>query len=109
MMGTERGAGHDVPITSVEVSAYTIPTDRPEGDGTLTWDSTTWVLVSGLATMRCRRSLGCTHPPASAAAVVGDLLAEVMIGRSALDVRAPWGAMVRAVRNAAERVQACVS
>ncbi len=46
----------DVPITAVEASAYTIPTDRPEGDGTLTWDSTTWVLVT-------RRAPATPHLP----------------------------------------------
>src|SRR5689334_24268923 len=28
-----------------QVSAYTIPTDRPEADGTIEWDSTTVVVV----------------------------------------------------------------
>jgi L-alanine-DL-glutamate epimerase-like enolase superfamily enzyme len=101
MTSTERGAGHDVPITSVEASAYTIPTDRPEGDGTLTWDSTTWVLVSVCTgDPALPQGLGWTYAPAPAAAVVRDLLADVVVGRSALDARATWEAMVRAVRNA---------
>jgi hypothetical protein len=29
----------------LDVSAYTVPTDAPEGDGTYTWDKTTMVLV----------------------------------------------------------------
>jgi hypothetical protein len=37
--------GRGVPIERVEVSAYTIPTETPESDGTLEWDSTTLVLV----------------------------------------------------------------
>ena len=32
-------------INAVDVSVYTVPTDAPEGDGTLTWDSTTMVLA----------------------------------------------------------------
>ena len=28
-----------------EVSAFTIPTDAPEADGTLAWDSTTLILA----------------------------------------------------------------
>jgi hypothetical protein len=32
-------------IGSVESSAYMIPTDAPEADGTFAWDSTTLVLV----------------------------------------------------------------
>ena len=38
-----------VPIERVEVSAFTIPTDFPESDGTITWDSTTLVLVEAAA------------------------------------------------------------
>ena len=34
-----------VPVERVEASAYTIPTDAPEADGTFAWSSTTLVLV----------------------------------------------------------------
>jgi hypothetical protein len=33
----------DISGGKVDVSAYTIPTDAPEGDGTLRWDSTTLI------------------------------------------------------------------
>ena len=33
------------PIAGLRVSAYTIPTDAPESDGTLEWNATTLVLV----------------------------------------------------------------
>ena len=32
-------------IDRIDVSAYTIPTDFPESDGTFEWDSTTLILV----------------------------------------------------------------
>ena len=32
-------------VTRLEVAAYTIPTDSPEADGTIRWDSTTLVAV----------------------------------------------------------------
>jgi hypothetical protein len=32
-------------VQEIEVAAYTIPTDAPEADGTLSWDSTTIVVV----------------------------------------------------------------
>ncbi|MGZ3667593.1 MAG: enolase C-terminal domain-like protein, partial [Ktedonobacterales bacterium] len=35
----------NVPIQRVEVSAYSIPTDAPEADGTYAWSATTLVLV----------------------------------------------------------------
>ena len=34
----------DISVAKVNVSAYTIPTDAPEGDGTLRWDSTTLII-----------------------------------------------------------------
>ena len=35
----------DAIIDHVETSVYTVPTDSPEADGTIVWDSTTMVLV----------------------------------------------------------------
>src|SRR5436190_17261896 len=35
----------DTAIDSVAVSAYTVPTEQPEADGTLQWDSTTVVVA----------------------------------------------------------------
>ena len=37
------------PIERIKVSAFTIPTDAPESDGTLAWNSTTLVLVEAQA------------------------------------------------------------
>jgi len=34
-----------IPVEKLEVSAYTVPTDLPESDGTLAWNRTTLVLV----------------------------------------------------------------
>ncbi|HEY3649040.1 MAG TPA: hypothetical protein VGL33_13785 [Streptosporangiaceae bacterium] len=36
---------NDPAIESVAAEVYTVPTDAPEADGTLTWDSTTLVLA----------------------------------------------------------------
>ena len=91
----------DVPVADVEATAYTIPTGRPEGDGTLAWDSTTWVVVRVLPDdPDLPGGVGWTYAPAVAARVVGDLLAPHVVGRSALDAGCAWEAMVRAVRNA---------
>lgn len=91
----------DLPVSSVEATAYTIPTDRPEGDGTLTWESTTLVLVRvATADPGLPVGTGWTYAPPAAAGVVRDLLAGPVTGRSALDVGRSWQAMVRAVRNA---------
>ncbi|GAA0316570.1 enolase C-terminal domain-like protein [Streptomyces polychromogenes] len=88
----------DTPVERIEAGAYTVPTDAPEGDGTLAWDSTTAVVVEvwggGL------RGLGWTYAPAAAAGVVRELLADVVAGRDALGVPGVHEAMCRAVRNA---------
>jgi L-alanine-DL-glutamate epimerase-like enolase superfamily enzyme len=91
----------DLPVAGVDATAYTIPTERPEGDGTLTWDSTTWVVVRvGTGDPALPSGLGWTYAPAAAAHIVRDLLAPVAVGRGALDVAGAWEAMVRSVRNA---------
>ena len=33
-------------IVAVDAAAYTVPTDGPEADGTLSWDATTIVVVT---------------------------------------------------------------
>ncbi|HEX3705675.1 MAG TPA: enolase C-terminal domain-like protein [Mycobacteriales bacterium] len=88
----------DVTIDALEVATYTIPTDFPEADGTLSWDSTTVVTVVARAGDGC--GLGWTYTTGAAAAVVEDLLAPVVAGRNAFDPAAANEAMSRAVRNA---------
>jgi L-alanine-DL-glutamate epimerase-like enolase superfamily enzyme len=87
----------DVPVGRVAVGAYTIPTDHPESDGTLAWDSTTIVVVEvegGRET-----GLGYTYGDASAAVLVRDTLADVVSGRDAMDIPAAWRALAERVRN----------
>jgi L-alanine-DL-glutamate epimerase-like enolase superfamily enzyme len=100
-MTTSEDSPAGLGIGRVEAAAYTIPTDRPEGDGTLTWDSTTMVLVrvsTDDPALPC--GTGWTYAPAAAAMVVRDLLSGAVTGHSALDVARCWQEMVRAVRNA---------
>ncbi|MYT28589.1 MULTISPECIES: enolase C-terminal domain-like protein [unclassified Streptomyces] len=85
-------------VDEVTTAAYTVPTDAPEADGTLAWDSTTLVVVhvrSGTTT-----GLGYTYGAPVTAHVVDDQLSAVVVGRCALDVPAANEAMNRAVRNA---------
>ena len=44
-------------VERIDVQAYTIPTDAPEGDGTLQWDSTTIVVVEAHAAGKLRARL----------------------------------------------------
>ncbi|WP_345703038.1 enolase C-terminal domain-like protein [Pseudonocardia eucalypti] len=75
-----------------------MPTDAPEADGTLAWDSTTMVLVE--AGCDGVSGIGWTYGPTACAQVVADQLAGVVLGSNPLDVGGTFAAMVRAVRNA---------
>jgi L-alanine-DL-glutamate epimerase-like enolase superfamily enzyme len=87
----------ETPVTRLVVSAYTVPTDFPESDGTLEWDSTTLVLVEIQA--GGRQGLGFTYADKATARLIHDKLAEVVQGRDATAVHAAWIAMVQAIRN----------
>jgi L-alanine-DL-glutamate epimerase-like enolase superfamily enzyme len=95
MSGTALAA--EAAIERVAVSAFRIPTDQPESDGTLEWDSTTLVLVE--ATAGGETGLGFTYADASAATLIEGKLAELVRGRDALSPQAAWAAMQEAVRN----------
>jgi L-alanine-DL-glutamate epimerase-like enolase superfamily enzyme len=86
-----------VPIERLDVAAYTVPTDRPESDGTLEWDSTTIVVVDVAA--GTERGLGYTYADAAAAQLIERRLRPVIEGGDAMAVAAAWDAMVAAVRN----------
>jgi L-alanine-DL-glutamate epimerase-like enolase superfamily enzyme len=87
----------EVPIERLDVAAYTIPTDRPESDGTLEWDSTTTVVVELVA--GGEHGLGYTYADASAAQLAERRLRPVIEGGDAMAVATAWEAMVAAVRN----------
>jgi L-alanine-DL-glutamate epimerase-like enolase superfamily enzyme len=84
-------------VEQLDVAAYTIPTDSPESDGTLSWDSTTLVLVR--AHGGGRTGLGYTYAGPAAPQVVTGKLAGVVRGRDAATPAASWAAMLHAVRN----------
>lgn len=84
-------------IDNVRVSAYTIPTDFPESDGTIQWDKTTVIVVeveSGDTT-----GLGYTYGDPSTAQLISGHLREVAVGRDPMDIPGSWLAMVQSVRN----------
>ncbi|MEU8958068.1 enolase C-terminal domain-like protein [Streptomyces sp. NPDC048518] len=88
----------DPSVDGVDVSVYTVPTDAPEGDGTLTWSSTTLVLVR--ARSGETEGIGYTYGAPATARVVSDQLAPVVTGRCVWDVSGANEAMHRALRNA---------
>jgi L-alanine-DL-glutamate epimerase-like enolase superfamily enzyme len=95
-------AGHRIhgrgpAIESIDASVFVVPTDAPESDGTLEWDSTTLVVVR--VTAGGCRGLGYTYADRGTAAVVHDQLRRVVVGTDAMNVTATWDDMVRSVRN----------
>ena len=58
----------DPAVEAVEAAAYKIPTDAPEGDGTLAWDNTTLVLARVRAAGT--EGIGWTYGSAASAAVI---------------------------------------
>jgi L-alanine-DL-glutamate epimerase-like enolase superfamily enzyme len=84
-------------VREITSTAYVIPTDAPEADGTLAWDKTIMVLASARA--GTARGIGWTYAAAAAGDVIADVLAGAVVGRSAMDVPGAAEAMARAVRN----------
>ncbi|MDN5863795.1 MAG: mandelate racemase [Gammaproteobacteria bacterium] len=85
------------PIETIEVSAYEIPTDAPESDGTLEWDSTTMVLVEVSA--GGKTGVGYTYGHQAIATLIRDKLSGVISGRDAMDVGDCWLTLVKSIRN----------
>jgi L-alanine-DL-glutamate epimerase-like enolase superfamily enzyme len=84
-------------IDRFSVAAYKIPTDYPESDGTLEWNSTTLVVVTAEALGKA--GLGYTYADAATARLAHDLLGPLIRGRDAFAITANWYAMLAAVRN----------
>jgi L-alanine-DL-glutamate epimerase-like enolase superfamily enzyme len=87
-------------VESLAVSAYTIPTDEPESDGTLEWDSTTIVVVE--AHGGGETGLGYTYGPKAIGALVEELLVEVVPGADAGAPAEAWQEMGARLRNAGQ-------
>src|SRR5512142_2759025 len=86
-----------VPIEQLDVSAYTVPTDSPESDGTYSWDKTIIVIVEAAA--GGMSGLGYTYADLSTAKLIQEMLSNVVQGRDAMAVPGCWLAMVQSIRN----------
>lgn len=84
-------------ITDVQVSAYTLPTDRPESDGTLEWQETTIIIVK--VRTGDKEGLGYTYGHVAIVDVIQSLLAPVIMDRQVMDVPAIQTAMIQHIRN----------
>jgi len=87
----------DTPIEHATVSAYLIPTDAPESDGTLEWQHTTLVVVE--ATAGGQKGMGYGYADLGTAHLIKSMLIDVVTGHDAMAVPDCWIAMVQAIRN----------
>jgi L-alanine-DL-glutamate epimerase-like enolase superfamily enzyme len=87
----------EFPVECVTAAAYRIPTDAPEADGTITWTSTTMVVVRVHAGDQV--GTGWTYGAAACRSLIEDNLAPIVKGRDALDVPGAYDAMCRGARN----------
>ena len=88
-------------VDRVVVSAYTVPTDEPESDGTLDWDSTTLVVVELRA--GGETGLGYTYGPTAVAALIDTALRPIVDGSDAFAPAYTYVHLCRPLRNAGLR------
>lgn len=86
-----------IPIEGLTVSAYTVPTDYPEADGAVTWDSTTLVLAEARAAGK--GGMGWSYADKATAALIHGLLSKVVEGKDAMAINDAWVSMNIAIRN----------
>ena len=84
-------------ISHGRVNAYTIPTDFPESDGTLEWNSTTLVLV--IITANNLEGIGYTYSSSSTAKLIKDVFLPLVENKNAMNIPGLWFEMVHAIRN----------
>ena len=84
-------------VEHARVAAYRIPTDAPESDGTLAWDSTTLVLMRIEA--GGETGIGYTYADTATARLINDKLIPLLIGQDALAINARWQGMAVSIRN----------
>jgi L-alanine-DL-glutamate epimerase-like enolase superfamily enzyme len=84
-------------IRKLKVSAYTVPTDYPESDGTLEWDKTTLVLVELEA--GGMQGMGYTYADLATAHLINGTLAEEVLGLDGMNIPLAWQKMVGRIRN----------
>lgn len=87
----------EAPVEAIRARAYTIPTDRPEADGTYAWTSTTLVVAE--VTAAGKTGIGYTYNDAVTARFIESTLAPTLIDADAWNIDALWMRMQQRVRN----------
>ncbi|MDQ6890602.1 MAG: mandelate racemase, partial [Bacteroidota bacterium] len=86
-----------VKIRTLKVSAYKIPTDLPEADGTISWDSTTMIFIEINA--GGKTGIGYTYAHEAAAVVIEKTLKQIVVGKNVMNIDAITAALIKAIRN----------
>lgn len=92
----QRGDG--TRVTAIDVAVYTIPTEKPEADGTLQWSSVSYVVVEPSIESGVR---GCAYVigDTSVATLISSTLRDRVIGIDVRDTTAAWERMRESIRN----------
>ena len=91
------GSRSKIPVQDLRISAYVIPTESPESDGTLEWHRTVLVLVTTKA--GGQQGIGYTYADESTATLIHHTLAKHVIGQDAFDIPAIWARLRHHIRN----------
>ena len=83
-------------IEGLRIGAFRIPTNAPESDGTLAWDSTTLVVVELIA--GGETGLGYTYGDTAVALILSDLKSEIE-GHHVAELPVLWSRMLARLRN----------
>jgi L-alanine-DL-glutamate epimerase-like enolase superfamily enzyme len=94
---TQGRADDAVQIEAVQARAYTVPTDAPEADGTLSWDSTTIVIAHVSA--GGQEGIGYSYTHGAAAKLINTKLGKAIEGMDAMHVPMVWQRMAERTRN----------
>ena len=90
-------AREQIPVRKVSVSCFIIPTEEPESDGTLTWDSTKMIYVEVSAADQT--GIGYTYADESTARFIREHLEPVIMGRNVMENTLLWNDLYKKIRN----------
>lgn len=88
-------------LERLRASAFRIPTEKPESDGTYEWSATTLVLAE--ASAGGKTGLGYTYSDAGAASLIQGKLRKAVEGMPALSIPRAREALIGSVRNIGHR------
>lgn len=89
------------PIRKVDISAWTVPTDAPEADGTFAWNSTTLILAEISAGNEI--GIGYTYGSNAVGKLAEHLADACLLHQSPFDIPHLHAALLHAVRNDGSR------